>query len=97
MEEEDIHIRKIWKGVLIVIGLTLVVLGLALGDEFNLFIMVTMGMALVLGGCGIWVGDKNRNSAHVLWGLLPPVGFIIIMLLEDRSGEKETENTIEKE
>ncbi|MBN1176887.1 MAG: hypothetical protein JXA51_04320 [Dehalococcoidales bacterium] len=97
MEEEDIHIHKIWRGVLIVFGLTLVVLGVALGDAFNLFIMVAMGMALVLGGCGLWVRDKNRNSAHILWGLLPPVGFIAIMMLKDRSGELEKEDEIENE
>ena len=89
MEEEDIHIHRIWRVVLIVFGLTLVVLGFALGDAFNLLIMVAMGMALVLGGCGLWVRDKNRNSAHILWGLLLPVGFFVLMLLRDKSEEVE--------
>ena len=91
MNEDQRHINQIWRTVLISFGIILIVLGFVIGGAFNIMIMSILGIVLIIGGCCLWVKDKNRFSLWALWGLIPPIGFIILGLLEDRSGEAEEE------
>ena len=40
------------------------------------------GLAMVLGGCYIWVKSKNRSKKWILMGLLAPFGFIALARLK---------------
>jgi len=43
------------------------------------------GLGLVLWGCYTWAKLKNRHWAHMFWGLLAPIGFIILWRLKNKS------------
>jgi len=43
------------------------------------------GLGLVLWGCHIWAKMKNRHWAHMFWGILAPIGYIVLWRLKDKS------------
>ena len=91
MGDDQRHINQVWRTVLICFGIILIVLGFVIGGAFNIMVMSILGMVLVLGGCCIWAKDKKRNPLYMLWGLLLPIGFIALVVLKDRSGDKDKE------
>ncbi|MGP8078901.1 MAG: hypothetical protein ACLPVI_00110 [Dehalococcoidales bacterium] len=47
-----------------------------------------IGVAMATIGCYLWTRDKNRASGFALWGLLAPVGYLVIMSLKDKSTQR---------
>ncbi|MDD5510794.1 MAG: hypothetical protein PHI12_08290 [Dehalococcoidales bacterium] len=59
-----------------------------IGNLFNSdarILFAVVGMALVLWGCYIWCKLKNRNIAWGLFGLLAPIGLIVLCKLRDKT------------
>ena len=89
MDDDQRHINRIWRTVLICFGIILIALGFIIGDAFNILIMLILGLVLIVGGCCLWAKDKKRNPLYALWGLIPPIGFIALAILKDRTGDKD--------
>ena len=47
-------------------------------------LMYLVGWVCVFWGCYLWTKEKNRHWVYTLWGLLAPVGYLGIALLENK-------------
>ena len=51
------------------------------------YLLWLSGLSLNIIGGYNWAKSKNRNPAFCLWGLLAPIGFLGLALLNDKWGE----------
>ena len=76
-------------------GIPLAILGFVLASwairtatiyDINPAMIITMvvGIALLLRGCYTWVKRKNRNILWMFMGLLAPIGFIVLVMLQPK-------------
>lgn len=63
--------------ILILAGISI---GIIFGDDY--LATLILAASLVTTGCYLWVKRKNRHWAHMLLGLLGPIGLIWIWRLK---------------
>lgn len=72
------------------VGLIVLIIGRFLASIFLLsMICWLIGLALVLFGSWNWAKYKGRSGWWALWGLLAPIGFIPLALLQDKYVEEK--------
>jgi len=78
--------------ILIVLGMIV----LAIARAIPTILPFIVGLGLILWGCYLWTGLKNRHWAFMLWGLLSPIGLLGIALLADKSSEEVSRQEADK-
>ena len=59
----------------------------AFAPQFPPLLIITMPVILL--GCYWWVTGKQRHWAYMLWGIIAPIGFLGICLLQNHSSEQK--------
>jgi len=54
----------------------------------SLYAISIGGLGLTLCGCYLWTRAKNRHFAHMFWGLITPLGLIVLYSLKDKSKQQ---------
>ena len=55
-----------------------------------------LGVGFVLSGCWYWAKYKGRSGWLTLWGLLAPIGFIPLALMNDKYLEEVSDSSQEQ-
>ena len=45
----------------------------------------TMRFIIAIIGCELWAHEKNRSWLFALWGLVAPIGYLVMASLKDKT------------
>jgi hypothetical protein len=57
-------------------------------DRANGQIATIIGGIVAIIGCDLWARDKNRSWWFALWGLVAPIGYLMMASLKDKSNQQ---------
>ena len=84
---EKHHINRLfllWLGVILSIAGNIAIdIGRANGQ-----IVTVIGGIIAITGCDLWAHDKNRSWWFALWGLVAPIGYLVMASLKDKSNQQ---------
>jgi hypothetical protein len=68
------------------LGVIIQYIGGWISNSFDYWIVLLfVGMSITTVGSVLWAQRKNRHALFGLFGILAPIGFIVIALLRDKS------------
>jgi len=74
-------------------GIILLILCVFFGKILYIFLPVWLiGVASLLFGCWGWAKYKGRSDLWALWGLLAPIGFIVLALMQKETKKAKQKN-----
>jgi hypothetical protein len=72
---------KLIRTVMIIAGLVISYTSIVVPSDLLSLAMFLIGLGLVLWGCYLWAKVKGRNWAWMLFGLLAPIGLVVLLIL----------------